>query len=79
MTNKKVNNRQHNINGIATEKVYDLNFLGLTLNENINWKNHIEQKCYQKLKNNWNFKQTQVYPSYSNKIIVVQYITPATY
>ena len=43
MTNKKVNNLQLNINGIAIEKVYDFNFLGLTLNENINWKNHIEK------------------------------------
>ena len=43
MTNKKVDNLQLNINGIAIEKVYDFNFLGLTLNENINWKNHIEK------------------------------------
>ena len=43
MTNKKVYNLQLNINGIAIEKVYDFNFLGLTLNENINWKNHIEK------------------------------------
>ena len=43
ITNKKVNNLQLNINGIAIEKVYDFNFLGLTLNENINWKNHIEK------------------------------------
>ena len=38
-----MNNLQLNINGIAIEKVYDFNFLGLTLNENINWKNHIEK------------------------------------
>ena len=43
MTNNKVNNLQLNINGIAIEKVYDFNFLGITLNENINWKNHIEK------------------------------------
>ena len=43
MTNKKVDNLQLNVNGIAIEKVYDFNFLGLTLNENINWKNHIEK------------------------------------
>ena len=43
MTNKKVDNLQLTINGIAIEKVYDFNFLGLTLNENINWKNHIEK------------------------------------
>ena len=30
MTIKKVNNLQLNINGIAIEKVYDFNFLGLT-------------------------------------------------
>ena len=39
MTNKKVDKLQLNINGIAIEKVYDFNFLGL----NINWKNHIEK------------------------------------
>ena len=43
MTNKKVDNLQLNINGIAIEKVYDFNFFGVTLNENINWKNHIEK------------------------------------
>ena len=43
MTNNKVDNLQLNINGIAIEKVYDFNVLGLTLNENINWKNHIEK------------------------------------
>ena len=43
MTNKKVDNLQLNIDGIAIEKVYDFNSLGLTLNENINWKNHIDK------------------------------------
>ena len=43
MTIKKVDNLQLNIDGIAIEKVYDFNLLGLTLNENINWKNHIKK------------------------------------
>ena len=43
MTNEKLNNLQLNINGIAIEKVYDFNLLGLALNENINWKNHLEK------------------------------------
>ena len=51
MTNKKVNNLQLNINGIAIVKVYDFNFLGLTLNENINWKNHIEKIAIKSSKN----------------------------
>ena len=42
MTNNKLYNLQLNIDGIAIEKLYDFNFLGLTLNENINWKNLIE-------------------------------------
>ena len=33
------------------------------------------KKLHQKLQNHWHFKQTQVYPPYSTKIIVVQYIT----
>ena len=43
MTNTKVDNLQLNINGRAIEKVYDFNVLGLTLNENINWKNNIKK------------------------------------
>ena len=38
-----MNNIQLNIDRIAIEKVYDINVLGLTLNENINLKNHIEK------------------------------------
>ena len=38
-----MDNLQSIIDGIAIEKVYDFNLLGLTLNENINWKNHIEK------------------------------------
>ena len=46
--NKTVANLQLNINGTPIENVYDFNFLGLTLNENLNWKNHIDKiavKC----------------------------------
>ena len=32
------------------------------------------KKLHQKLYNHWHFKQTQVYPPYSTKIIVVQSI-----
>ena len=49
MTNKKVDNLQLNIDGIAIEKVYAFNFLGITLNEYTNWKNHIEKNCHKKL------------------------------
>ena len=41
-------NLQLNINGTPIEKVYDFNFTGLTLNENLNWKNHLDKlavKC----------------------------------
>ena len=86
MTNNKVNNLQLNINGIAIEKVYDFNLLGLTLNENIKLKNHMEKIAIKSTKiigilnklkyilptqiNYWNFKQTQVYPSNSNKLLL---------
>ena len=48
MINKTVDNLELNINGTPIEKVLDFNFLGLTLNENLNWKNHIDKiaiKC----------------------------------
>ena len=41
MTNEKVD--KLNIDGIAIEKEYDFNLLGLTLNENIKWENLIEK------------------------------------
>ncbi len=31
------------IDNTKIERVYKLNFLGLTLNENLNWKNHINK------------------------------------
>ena len=48
MPNKTVNHMQLYINGVEIEKVQHFNFLGLTLNEKMNWGNHeinISNKC----------------------------------
>ena len=46
--NKTLDPLQLNINGVQIEKVENVNFLGLTVNENLNWKNHVDMisnKC----------------------------------
>ncbi len=48
MQNKAVDNFTLNINGTNIERVDELNFLGLTLDTNLNWNKHIEKvsnKC----------------------------------
>ncbi len=40
---KKVNRMQLHIENTNIDKVYEFNFLGLTINENLNWKSHIDK------------------------------------
>ncbi len=40
---KKVNTMQLNIENTNVCRVYEFNFLGLTINENLNWKSHIDK------------------------------------
>ncbi len=35
---------QFHIENTNVGRVYEFNFLGLTINENLNWKNHIDFK-----------------------------------
>ncbi len=42
-TNEKVNSLELSMDNITMERPYKFNFLGLTLNENINWKSHINK------------------------------------
>ncbi len=38
-----MNSLELSIVNITIERLYEFNFLGLTLNENLNWKNHINK------------------------------------
>ncbi len=40
---KRINQLQLNIENIAIDRVSDFNFLGLTMNEHLSWKNHIDK------------------------------------
>ena len=42
-TQRKVNNLELKIDNIFIERVYEFNFLGLNINENLNWKTHINK------------------------------------
>ncbi len=40
---KKINSRIIKINGNIIEKVKDINFLELIINENLSWKSHVDK------------------------------------
>ncbi len=43
MPRKRINQLQLNIENIAIDRVSDFNFLGLTINEHLNWKSHTDK------------------------------------
>ena len=43
MPQKRINQLQLNIENTAIDRVKDFNFLGLTINEHLNWKSHIDK------------------------------------
>ncbi len=43
MPQKGMNHLHFNVENTAIGKVCDLNFLGLTINEHLNWKSHLNK------------------------------------
>ncbi len=61
---KKVNNLHIKIENTYIERVKELDFLGLIINENLNWKAHINKIANKISKKYGNLKQTKTLLAY---------------
>ena len=59
---------------IQLEPISNFNFLGIIINENINWSKHINKISYSHFQDNWNYWQTEKKHLTSQCIVI--YIIP---